>query len=70
MPPYPNEVGGRAILLVEDSYKFCRYWSSLQNLLRTRYTSHLLYASEADCKEPNVEQELELEKSQLSDLVA
>jgi len=54
---------------LDDNYKFCWYWFSLQNLLRTLYAPHL-YAFEADCKEPNVEQELELEKPQLSDLVA
>ena len=42
----------------------------MQNLLRTRYAAHLLYASETDCKKPNVEHELKLEKKQLSDLVA
>jgi len=41
----------------------------LQNLFCTRYTPHL-YAFEGDCKEPNAEHELELEKPQLSDLIA
>ena len=42
----------------------------LKDLLRTLYAPHFLYASEVDCKELNVEQELELEKPQLSYLVA
>ena len=32
--------------------------------------THLLHASEADCKEPNIEQEPELEKPQFNVLVA
>jgi len=46
----------------------CRF--VLENHLCTFYASHFLYAPEVACKKPNVEQELELEKSQLRDLVA
>jgi len=35
----------------------------------TQYAPRRLHASETDCKEPNVEHELELETPQLSDLV-
>ena len=34
------------------------------------YAPHLLYVSKANHKKPDVEQDLELEKPQLSDLVA
>ena len=54
----------------KDNNRFCRYWFVLQDLLRTRYAPHLLHASEADCKEPNVEHESKLKRSQFSDLVA
>ena len=43
----------------KDNNRFCRYWFVLQDLLHTRYTPHFLYASEADCKRPNVEHEPE-----------
>ena len=45
----------------KDNHKFCRHWFVLKTLLRARYVPHLLYASEADYNEPDVEPEPELE---------
>jgi len=50
---------------VKYNYKFCRCWSRLQSFLRTRYAPYLLYA---DCKEPNVEREPELESISITDI--
>ena len=38
------------------SYIDCRCWLVSQNLFRTRYAPHLLYASETDYSEPNVKE--------------
>ena len=40
---------------LKDSHIDCRCQLVIQNLFRTWYASHLLYASEADYSEPNVE---------------
>ena len=42
--------------MVEDSHIDCRCWLVLQNLFRTQYVSHLLYASKANYSELNVEE--------------
>ena len=61
---------GRAYWWWKDSHINDKCWFVLQDHLHTLYALHLLYVSEVDCKEPNVEYEPELEKPQFSDLVA
>ena len=41
---------------------------SIAKFFRTWYALHLLYASEADNKEPNVEQESELKSRSITDI--
>ena len=45
---------GEAYGWLEDTYINCRCWLVLQELLRAQYAPHILYASEADYREPDV----------------
>ena len=63
------KLAGKAYWWWKDNNRFCRCWFVLQDFFRTRYAPHILCASEADCNEPNVEHEPELERPQFSDLI-
>ena len=45
---------GEAYGWLEDTYINCRCLLVLQELLRAQYAPHILYASEADYREPDV----------------
>ena len=53
------KLDGKAYYWWRDNHRFCGQWFVLQNLLRTRYLSHLLYIYEVDYNEPDAEPETE-----------
>jgi len=52
---------GQAYWWWKDNHVNDQCWFVLQDYLRTLYAPHILYASEADYNEPNVEQDPKLE---------